>query len=230
MTGDQAGARPLRAIDDTKDAADRRHVSRTHGGPDQFTVDCPCEKGPCGFAIATMSSCPQHSLTSGKTIRFSHSEESCTAVADPSASLEFGVVYSTASTPAGAVVGSYPTRAAAIEEMHGTLGDLYGSERNFGTVVSRFGDGTWVDISGQKVHEIQAMHRPLLASPEPAYTGMHITRSFAGPDQWTPDCPCEVAPCGYAIATMFGCRQHSAASGNTIRGGHSAANCTGAPA
>lgn len=53
------------------------HVSRSFSRPDPFTADCPCEVAACGFAIVSENDCPQHALTSTKTIRHFHSAADC---------------------------------------------------------------------------------------------------------------------------------------------------------
>lgn len=65
-------------------------------------------------------------------------------------------------------------------------------------------------------------------TPVSGYSGTHVSRSWSGHDLFTAHCPCEVAPCGLAIAAANDCPQHSARAGKTIRNSHSAAACPGA--
>lgn len=54
------------------------HVSRSFHGPSVLEVECPCEKGPCGYAIQNSApECVHHGFLAGKTIRDGHLAHDC---------------------------------------------------------------------------------------------------------------------------------------------------------
>lgn len=54
------------------------HESRLWSGRDKERFeDCDCTEQPCGYVVPS-ESCPQHSMTAGKTLRRAHRAFECT--------------------------------------------------------------------------------------------------------------------------------------------------------
>lgn len=54
------------------------HIGRSWPGDTHLEDTCPCEKAPCGLAIADSNpDCPEHAMWGTKTLRQWHDEETC---------------------------------------------------------------------------------------------------------------------------------------------------------
>jgi hypothetical protein len=138
---------------------------------------------------------------------------------------EFGIVYSHASEATGSLVaGGY---AAPLEVASAAVRVLAAQPGIEAVFVTRTEGTDWADDRGRTPRQI--IHEDWANPRDEQHTvDVHLSRSFGGPDQYTADCPCAVAPCGLAISSANNCPQHANGT-KTMRSAHSAINCPGVP-
>jgi hypothetical protein len=141
----------------------------------------------------------------------------------PETAREFGIVYSNASEATGGLVTAGFTLAS---KSRSAAKRVIKAQPGIEAVFVTLTENGWVDADGRTPQQIidPAWKEP---RDHQARVGGHLSRSFAGPDQFTADCPCPVAPCGFAMVSPVNCPQHSPSAAKTIRSWHAATECTG---